>query len=594
MIDPMTVLRRRDLLVGGGGLSLLAAMPGWAATHHASPRPELTGPDITLTIARQHMMIDGKPYHAIGINGSAPAPLIRLREGERAGITVVNALDEETSIHWHGLLLPFQMDGVPGISFPGIPAGGRFTYEFPVVQAGTYWYHSHSGLQEQEGLYGPIVIDPAGADPIASDREHVVLLSDHSPLHPHAIFRRLKLQGGYFNYQKQTLAGLLAGKDQPLRERLDWGRMRMDPSDVSDVTGSTYRYLVNGHGPADNWTGLFTPGERVRLRLVNAAAMTNFNIRIPGLALTVVQADGQDVRPVTVEELQIAVAETYDLIVTPVEDRAYTLVAETWDRSGMARGTLAPRIGMAAPVPALRARPLATMKDMGMGGMDHAAMAGGCSAEHAAMGHCQPGAAPQMDHGQMDHGEMSHDMRDFANAPGLSRTPVVQTVAPMPVDRTAEPPQGLADVGHRVLTYRDLMSARVNPDTRTPSRALTIHLTGNMERYMWAFDGVKLNAVTAPIPFRLGERVRVTLVNDTMMAHPIHLHGHFFELVTGHGDHAPRKHTVNVAPGGTVTFDLTADAEGDWAFHCHLLYHMHAGMMQVVSVRRDADKGAAA
>jgi CopA family copper-resistance protein len=478
---------------------------------------------------------------------------------------------------------------VPGISFPGIPAGGRFTYEFPVVQAGTYWYHSHSGLQEQEGLYGPIVIDPAGVDSVASDREHVVLLSDHSPLHPHAIFRRLKLQGGYFNYQKQTLAGLLAGRDQPLRERLDWGRMRMDPSDVSDVTGSTYRYLVNGHGPADNWTGLFTPGERVRLRLVNASAMTNFNIRIPGLTLTVVQADGQDVRPVTVDEFQIAVAETYDLIVTPTEARAYTLVAETWDRSGMARGTLAPRIGMAAPVPALRPRPLATMKDMGMGGMGHGAMAGGCSPEHAAMGHCQPGAAPKM-----DHGKMSHDMRDFANAPGLPRTPVVQTVAPMPVDRTGEPPQGLADVGHRVLTYRDLMSAQVNPDTRTPSRALTIHLTGNMERYMWAFDGVKLNAVTAPIPFRLGERVRVTLVNDTMMAHPIHLHGHFFELVTGHGDHAPRKHTVNVAPGGTVTFDLTADAEGDWAFHCHMLYHMHAGMMQVVTVRRDADTGAAA
>ena len=592
MIDPKTMMRRRDLLAGGAGLGALVAVPGWAQSHAHGldmARPELSGPDITLTIARQHMMIDGKPYHAIGINGSAPAPLIRLREGQRVRITVVNALDEETSIHWHGLLLPFQMDGVPGISFPGIPAGGRFTYEFPIVQAGTYWYHSHSGLQEQEGLYGPIVIDPAGTDPIASDREHVVLLSDHSPLHPHAIFRRLKMQGGYFNYQKQTLAGLLAGKDQPLRERLDWGRMRMDPSDVSDVTGSTYRYLVNGHGPADNWTGLFAPGERVRLRLVNASAMTNFNIRIPGLPLTVVQADGQDVRPVTVDELQIAVAETYDLIVTPSEERAYTLVAETWDRSGMARGTLAPRMGMAAPVPALRPRPLATMKDMGMGGMDHGAMAGGCSPEHAAMGHCQPGAAPQM-----DHGTMSHDMRDFANAPGLPRTPVVQTVAPMPVDRTGEPLQGLADVGHRVLTYRDLMSARVNPDTRTPSRALTIHLTGNMERYMWAFDGVKLNAVTAPIPFRLGERVRVTLVNDTMMAHPIHLHGHFFELVTGHGDHAPRKHTVNVAPGGTATFDLTADAEGDWAFHCHMLYHMHAGMMQVVTVRRDADKGAAA
>nr|WP_314374332.1 copper resistance system multicopper oxidase [Sphingomonas paucimobilis] len=586
-------MRRRDLLAGGVGLGTLAAFPAWAQNHgHGlSPRVELQGPEITLTVGRQHMMIDGKPYHAIGINGSAPAPLIRLREGQRARITVVNTLDEETSIHWHGLLLPFQMDGVPGISFPGIPAGGRFTYEFPVVQAGTYWYHSHSGLQEQEGLYGPIVIDPAGADPVAADIEHVVMLSDHSALHPHAIFRRMKLQGGYFNYQKQTIGGLLAGRDQPLKERLRWGAMRMDPSDVSDVTGSTYCYLVNGRGPGDNWTGLFATGQRVRLRIVNASAMTIFNLRIPGLAMTVVQADGQNVRPVTVDELQIAVAETYDVIVTPAEPRAYTLVAETWDRSGMARATLAPALGMAAPVPALRPRPLATMKDMGMGGMggmDHGG--GACPPEHAAMGHCQPmgGAMP------MDHGGMSHKMRDFANAPGLPRTPVVQTVAPMPVDRTGEPPQGLGDVGHRVLTYRDLVSLAPNPDRRTPSRALTIHLTGNMERYMWAFDGVKLNAVTAPIPFRLNERVRVTLVNDTMMAHPIHLHGHFFELVTGHGDHAPRKHTVNVAPGGKVSFDLTADAEGDWAFHCHLLYHMHAGMMQVVTVRPDAAKGDAA
>ncbi|MFN4138777.1 MAG: copper resistance system multicopper oxidase [Sphingomonas paucimobilis] len=593
MTDLPTVMRRRDLLAGGVGLGTLAAFPAWAQNHgHGlSPRVELQGPEITLTVGRQHMMIDGKPYHAIGINGSAPAPLIRLREGQRARITVVNTLDEETSIHWHGLLLPFQMDGVPGISFPGIPAGGRFTYEFPVVQAGTYWYHSHSGLQEQEGLYGPIMIDPAGADPVAADIEHVVMLSDHSALHPHAIFRRLKLQGGYFNYQKQTIGGLLAGRDQPLKERLRWGAMRMDPSDVSDVTGSTYRYLVNGRGPGDNWTGLFVAGQRVRLRIVNASAMTIFNLRIPGLAMTVVQADGQNVRPVTVDELQIAVAETYDVIVTPPEPRAYTLVAESWDRSGMARATLAPAMGMVAAVPALRPRPLATMKDMGMGGMDHGGGGGGaCPPEHAAMGHCQPmgGAMP------MDHGGMSHKMRDFANAPGLPRTPVVQTVAPMPVDRTGEPPQGRGDVGHRVLTYRDLVSLAPNPDRRTPSRALTIHLTGNMERYMWAFDGVKLNAVTAPIPFRLNERVRVTLVNDTMMAHPIHLHGHFFELVTGHGDHAPRKHTVNVAPGGKVSFDLTADAEGDWAFHCHLLYHMHAGMMQVVTVRPDAAKGDAA
>ena len=590
-------LTRRHLLRAAPLAAAVPWLPAWAqpvSAGIAAPLPTLTGPDVTLHVAHQMMTIDGKPQHAIGINGSVPAPLLRFREGQDATLTVVNDLDEETSIHWHGLLLPFQMDGVPGISFPGIPARSRFTYRFPIRQAGTYWYHSHSGLQEQMGHYGPIVIDPAGPDPVASDREHVIVLSDHSPLHPHAIFRRLKLQGGYFNYQKQTLAGLLAGKDQPLKDRLAWGAMRMDPTDVSDVTGSTYTYLINGHGPADNWTALFAAGERVRLRIVNASAMTNFNLRIPGLKLTIVQADGLNVRPVTVDEFQIAVAETYDVIVEP-EARAYTLVAEAWDRSGMARATLAPQVGMVAPVPALRPRPLATMTDMGMGdmgmgdmshingmagmsGMDHAAAPAACPPEHAAMGHCKAAAPAE---------PMHHSMRDFANAPGLPKTPVVQTVAPMPMDRTGEPPQGLADVGHRVLVYRDLVALDRNLDVRAPSRQLTIHLTGNMERYMWAFDGVKLNAVTAPIPFRAGERVRVRLVNDTMMAHPIHLHGHFFELVTGHGDHAPRKHTVNVAPGGTVTFDLTADAIGDWAFHCHLLYHMHAGMMQVVTVRAE-------
>jgi len=508
---------------------------------------------------------------------------------------VTNSLDEETSIHWHGLLVPFQMDGVPGISFPGIPARSTFTYDFPVVQAGTYWYHSHSGLQEQMGHYGPIVIDPEGPDPIVSHREHVIVLSAHSPLHPHAIFRRLKLQGGYFNYQKQTLGGLLAGRDQPAGERRMWGGMRMDPTDVSDVTGATYTYLVNGHGPADNWTALFTPGERVRLRIINASAMTNFNVRIPGLKMTVVQADGQNVRPVAVDEFQIAVAETYDVIVEPAAPVAHTLVAEAWDRSGMARATLTPRIGMVAAVPALRRRPLATMKDMGMGdmaAMDHGAMGGMAGMDHGAMpGMDKPAPTPA---GEEPMPAMSHSMRDFANAPGLPKTPTVQTVAPMPMDRTGEPPQGLSDTGHTVLVYRDLVALERNPDLRAPTRQLQIHLTGNMERYMWAFDGVKLNEVKAPIPFRQGERVRVTLVNDTMMAHPIHLHGHFFELVTGHGDHAPRKHTINVAPGGTATFDLTADAVGDWAFHCHMLYHMHAGMMQVVTVRPDSEAGAAA
>ena len=577
------------------------------------PPPVLSGTDIALTIARTPHTVDGRMGHAVTINGTVPAPLIRLKEGRKVRIAVTNSLkDEDTSIHWHGIILPFQMDGVPGVSFPGIKPGETFVYEFPVAQSGTYWYHSHSGLQEQMGHYGPLIFDPAEPDPVQYDREHVVVLSDFSFMHPHMIFNKLKQQAGYFNYQKQTLASLLAGKDQPLKERLEWGKMRMDPTDISDVTGSTYTFLINGHGPQDNWTALFKPGERVRLRFINAAAMTNFNVRIPDLRMRVVQADGQNVRPVEIEEFQIAVAETYDVIVQPTEDRAYTLVAEAVDRSGLGRATLAPRPGMVAPVPPLRERPLATMKDMGMdmSGMDTNGGQAAGSMDHSAMGHDMSGAAAggmtgmnhsstqgmanSGDSGQsgMDMGGMSMDMRDPKNAPQVKMGPGVQTIAPMPMDRTGEPGIGLENVGHKVLTYRDLVSLDPNPDPRAPSRAMEIHLTGNMERFMWSFDGEKFSEVKKPIPFRTSERVRVTLVNDSMMAHPIHLHGHFFELVTGHGQHAPRKHTVNVLPGGKVTFDVTADAPGDWAFHCHLLYHMHAGMFQVVSIRPLAGEGA--
>ncbi|QCB56127.1 copper resistance system multicopper oxidase [Sphingopyxis sp. PAMC25046] len=592
----MTIDRRRFIgaAAGGGATAALAAwFPAWAQPVSAgivAPLPTVSGNDITLRIARQTMRIDGKLSRAIGINGTVPAPLVRLKEGQQARLTVVNDLDEDSSIHWHGLILPFHMDGVPGVSFPGIKPGKRFVYEFPVVQSGTYWYHSHSGLQEQLGHYGPIVIDPKDADPVAYDREHVIVLSDHSQLAPEEIFRKMKVNPGHFNMQRQTLSGLLAGKDQTLKDRVEWGRMRMDPTDIADVNGSTYTFLVNGHGPRDNWTALFAPGERVRLRIINASAMSIFNVRIPGLRMTVVQADGLNVRPVAIDEFQIGVAETYDVVVTPADDRAYTFVAEANDRSGMARATLAPRAGMVAPVPALRPRPLATMKDMGMGGMGD--MPGGgdaaCAPEHAAMGHCTPaGAAPAADHAAMGHGAggMEHSMRDFSVAPQVKRDPSVQSISPMPVDRMAEPGQGLEDVGHEVLTYHHLVALDRNPDVRAPGRALDIHLTGNMERFMWSFDGVKMSDHHEPIPFIEGERVRVNLINDSMMSHPIHLHGHFFELVTGKGDHAPRKHTVIVQPGGIATFDFTADALGDWAFHCHLLYHMHAGMMRVVSVR---------
>lgn len=649
-IDRRTLLRGTVAL--GGTAALASWFPAWAqpvSPGIVRPLPTVSGEDITLTIARQTMMIDGRSSPAIGINGTVPAPLIRLREGQMVRLNVVNDLDEDSSIHWHGLLVPPQHDGVPGVSFPGIKPRSNYLYEFPIKQNGTYWYHSHSGLQEQLGHYGPIVIDPAGEDPVQYDREHVIVLSDHSQMSPEAIFRNMKLNPGGFNFQKQTLAGLLAGRDQTAGERLMWGGMRMDPTDISDATGSIYTYLVNGHGPMDNWTALFTPGERVRLRFINASAMTTFNVRIPDLPMTIVQADGQNVMPVEVQEFQIGVAETYDAIVTPSEGRAFTLVGEAIDRSGMARATLAPRAGMSAAVPPLRERPLATMKDMGMGDMDHGgmrgmdmsggmrgidptaeqnpsaalatgAMAGGAAAmgnmdhgampmdhsgmagmdhgamsnpsggmagmDHSAMGG-QSGAMAGMDHGSMDMGSMS--MRDFSHAPQVKKGPGVQTISPMPMDRTGEPGQGLENVGHKVLVYRDLMALDRNPDVRAPSRSIDIHLTGNMERFMWSFDGEKMSDVHEPIPFIEGERVRVNLINDSMMGHPIHIHGHFFELVTGHGDRAPRKHTVIVQPGGKVTWDFTADAVGDWAFHCHLLYHMHAGMMRVVSVRPRGD-----
>lgn len=597
------VMNRRGVLRGAGalatGLTASAMLPSWARStaHGLSPSaPTLSGPDVALTIARTRWPVDGRIGDAITINGTIPAPLIRLRQGEKVRLAVTNRLKEDTSIHWHGLLVPFQFDGVPGVSFPGIGPGETFVYDFPIIQSGTYWYHSHSGLQEQMGHYGPIIIDPASVDPVAYNREHVIVLSDFSFTSPHMIMAKLKKQPGYFNYQKQTLAGLLAGEGQPFAERLRWGKMRMDPTDVSDVTGSTYTFLVNGHGPKDNWTALFQPGERVRLRFVNAAAMTTFDVRIPGLKMSVVQADGQNVRPVKVDEFQIAVAETFDVVVQPAENRAFTLVAEAVDRSGMARATLAPREGMSAPVPPLRGRPIATMRDMGMdmrGGaqMKGDAGNGGETTGHSAMAE-PPGSSTGRSQGGMNkdrnggpHAGMSMSMRDHENAPGVKMGPGVQMISPMPQDRTGEPGQGLNNTEHKVLVYADLISLDPNPDPRPPQRTKEIHLTGNMERFMWSFDGEKFSDVKEPIPFRKDERVRVILVNDSMMSHPIHLHGHFFEIVNGHPGRHPRKHTVNVAPGGKVTFDLTADVPGDWAFHCHLLYHMHAGMFQVVTVR---------
>ncbi len=601
----MSIMRldRRTLLrgaaAGGGLLGLQGLLPAWAQTGTAGLRsdlPSLVGPNIDLTVGHSPFSVGGRTGHAVTVNGLLPAPLLRLREGQNARLSVTNTLDEDTSIHWHGVLLPFQMDGVPGISFPGIRPRETFVYEFPVKQSGTYWYHSHSGLQEAMGHYGPIVIDPAGADPVAYDREHVLVLSDWSFMHPHEILAKLKKSPGYFNRQRTTLSGLISGADgMSLEERRMWGQMRMDPRDISDVNGTTYTFLVNGHGPEENWTGLFRPGERVRLRVINASAMTIFNVRIPGLPMTVVQADGDHVRPVEVDEFQISVAETYDVIVQPTEDRAYTIVSEAIDRSGMGRATLAPRIGMTAEVPPLREVPTLTMRDMGMGGMDHGGMTG---MDHGGMAGMDDSAMSGMDHSAMGQtpattpasdmaGMGAMNMRDPENAPADMAVGVgVDMIAMAPANRLGDRPLGLETVDHRVLVYTDLVSLQPNKDRRPPSRSMEIHLTGNMERFMWGFDGRKFSELVEPIRFERNERVRVTLVNDTMMGHPIHLHGHFFELVTGGPEgHQPLKHTVNVAPGSKVTFDLTADAPGDWAFHCHMLMHMHAGMFNVVTVR---------
>jgi CopA family copper-resistance protein len=590
-MEKTLVFGRRALLraaaAGGAGLGVSSLFPAWAKTtsHGLAGKGAgtLTGPMVDLTVAETQFSVDERPGHAIAINGTIPAPLIRLKEGQDVRLRVNNHLDEDTSIHWHGLILPFQMDGVPGISFPGIKAHSTFDYEFPLKQAGTYWYHSHSGLQEQLGHYGPLIIDPAGSDPVSYDREHVIVLSDWSFLHPHRIFTRLKQEGGFFNRQKLTLADRLSGKTEQLsdEDREMFARMRMDPTDISDVTEAAYRFLINGHSPQENWTGLFRPGERVRLRIINAAAQTTFNLRIPGLPMTVVATDGIDVRPVEIDEFQIGNAETYDVIVQP-GDQAYTFVAETIDRSGMGVATLAPRAGMRATIPPLRERPTLTMTDMGM--MDHSSphtpAEGASAADHAAMGHTIPGAstsAAPMNHSNMDMRDKSKV--DFPVGVG------VDAIAPMPMNRVGHPGIGLENVGHRVLAYTDLVSLQPRSDARQPTRKIEIHLTGNMERFMWSLDGEQLSENPEPYRFARNERVRMRLINDTMMTHPMHLHGHFWEIVNGHGIHQPLKHTVRVSPGGYIDLDLTADAPGDWAFHCHLLYHMHAGMMRVVKVR---------
>ena len=640
-------LQRRRFLQAAAALGIL---PAWArllpayAQRALGPGAEMrVGGDKVgeLVIARTPLEFGGQRGSAVTINGTVPGPLLRFKEGETVTLRVTNRLDEDTSIHWHGLLVPSDMDGVPGISFPGIKPGETFTYRYPVRQSGTYWYHSHSAFQEQQGHYAPMIIDPAGRDPVAHDREHVVMLSDWTFGDPHRMFLNLKKQGGFFNFQQRTVGDFfrdaeLYGWRAALEDRLMWGDMRMDATDVLDVTGAALTYLVNGMPPEMNWTALFRPGERVRLRFINAAAATFFNVRIPGLPMTVVQADGQDVQPVTVDEFQMGIAETYDVIVQPKDERAYTVFAETIDRSGYARGTLAPKPGMSAPVPPLRARPIRSMADMGMdhGGHGGMQMQGAQPAkpmpsmDHGAMGHGSPPPkpAPGMDHGAhgghgahgahggeavkpmpgMDHG--AHGAQPMMQAPPGTMKPGEMTpmrgmdspiiarhgadthgpgnasVAVVQRSRLGEPGIGLENVGHRVLTYLDLKSLQPGKDTRPPSREIEMHLTGNMEIFLWSIDGKKFSEAPQPFLVRTGERVRVTLVNDTMMEHPMHQHGVFMELVNGAGAHVPRKHTIIVKGGERLSYDFTYDEPGNFAFHCHVLFHMEAGMFRFFNV----------
>jgi CopA family copper-resistance protein len=574
-----------------------------AALLWAAAGPALAG-DYTLVIEKKTMSFTGRERPAITINGTIPGPALHWREGEDVTINVVNRLDEPTSVHWHGIILPNAMDGVPGLTFDGIAPGQTFTYRFTVRQNGTYWYHSHSGLQEQSGVYGPLVIAPAGEEPYRYDRDYVVMLSDWTDEDPHAVLANLKKQSDYYNYGKRTAVDFFRdisrnGLGATVADRLEWGEMRMDPTDIADVTGATYTYLTNGTPPGTNWTALYKPGERVRLRFINGSAMTHFDVRIPGLKMTVVQADGQNVRPVPVDEFRIAVAETYDVLVEPEGDRAYTIFAAAMDRSGYARGTLAPRPGMSAEIPDMQRRPLLTMKDMGM---DHGSMGG---MDHGAMGHGaaepkKPDAMKGMDHGAMGHGAAAPKKPDAmkamdhgasGSAPNATHGPDDHgpgnsMVAEMPANRLGEPGAGLENTGGRVLVYTDLRSLKRNPDLRKPGREIELHLTGNMERFMWSFDGKKYSEAE-PIVLKFGERVRFTFVNDTMMNHPMHLHGMWSDLENGGGANKPRKHTINVKPGERLSFDVTADAVGKWAFHCHLLYHMETGMFREVIVVKE-------
>ena len=599
---------RRRFLEGTAALAALGAFQSIAPAY-AQPRPRQAtmrvGGDTVgeIVVDRTAFDVGGRLGTAVTMNGTVPGPLLRFREGETVTLRVTNRLDTDTSIHWHGLLVPHEMDGVPGLSFPGIRPGETFTYRYRVRQNGTFWYHSHSGFQEQQGHYAPMIIEPAGTDPVGFDRELVIVLADWTFEDPMRVFSKLKKQGDYYNFQRITVGDFMRdarrmGFKEAYAAYRDWWTMRMSPADILDVTGATYTYVMNGLPSEGNWTGLFKPGERVRLRFINSGAQTFFNVRIPGLAMTVVQADGQNVHPVTVDEFQIGAAETYDVVVEPRDD-AYTVFAEAMDRSGSVRGTLATRAGLSAEVPALRKRPLRTMVDMGMDmgsmgmqGMDHSKMQGMQGMDHSkmqgmqGMDHSKMGGQPgmeKMDRSSIDSMAGMDSPVNGRHGPG-THGPGNTSVAEVQRDRLGEPGAGLEGVGHRVLAYKQLRALEPNRDPRPPEREIEMHLTGNMEAFIWGMDGKRFSEAE-PVRVLVGERVRLTMVNDTMMEHPMHLHGVFMELVNGNEPaHQPRKHTVIVKPAERLSVDFTFDEPGNFAFHCHMLLHMEAGMFRNFNV----------
>jgi CopA family copper-resistance protein len=632
-VRPETLLSRRRFVQGIAAGAATAALgwhglPAWAEAAPYHP-PVLTGTHFDLTIDTLPVNFTGRRATAMAVNGSVPGPILRWREGDTVTIAVTNRMRVPTSLHWHSLRLPNPMDGVPGLTYPGIMPGETFHYRFPVLQNGTAWYHSHTRFQEQSGLSGAILIEPRGTDPVQADRDYVIFLSDWTDTNPETVFSNLKENSDYYNYERITAGDFFRqarhqGIGKAISARLAWARMNMSPSDISDVSGATYTYLLNGNNPARNWTGLFERGEKIRLRFINGSAMTFFDVRIPGLKMTVVQADGNYVEPVPVDEFRIGVAERYDVLVAPEDGRAYTIFAQSEDRSGYARGTLAPRPGMTAPVPPMDPVPRRTMADMGMamkmnmGGMASMVGIDGMTAKDAQGMDMAGGSMPGMpmpaatneisaplppipgNFGKTPFPQPWIHTHPVANIPEsvlraaeaklkpanpihLHPGPQVAEVADHVESRLNDPGDGLNHNGRRVLTYADLRARYRGVDNRPPTREIELHLTGNMNRYIWGFNGEKF-AQAEPIVLRLGERVRFVLINDTMMEHPIHLHGLWSELENGHGPYRPFKDTIIVKPAERVSYLVSADTPGRWAYHCHLLYHMEAGMFRTVVV----------